>query len=44
VITKIDILDTFPEIPFCVDYKYNGSVLKEFPADPSVLSSVGACL
>jgi len=40
VITKIDVLDAFPEIPFCVDYKYNGSVLKEFPADPAVLSSL----
>jgi adenylosuccinate synthase len=40
VITKIDILDTFDEIPFCVDYKYKGSVLKEFPADIEVLAKV----
>jgi adenylosuccinate synthase len=40
VITKIDVLDTFDEIPFCVDYKYKGSVLKEFPADTSVLAQV----
>jgi adenylosuccinate synthase len=40
VITKIDVLDTFDEIPFCVDYKYKGSVLKEFPADTSILAHV----
>jgi adenylosuccinate synthase len=40
VITKIDVLDTFAEIPFCVDYKYKGSVLKEFPADSDVLDKV----
>jgi adenylosuccinate synthase len=40
VVTKIDVLDAFDEIPFCVDYKYKGSVLKEFPADIAVLSKV----
>jgi len=40
VITKIDVLDTFDEIPFCVDYKYKGSILKEFPADTAVLGAV----
>jgi adenylosuccinate synthase len=40
VITKIDVLDAFAEIPFCVDYKYKGSILKEFPADTSVLAAV----
>jgi adenylosuccinate synthase len=40
VVTKIDVLDTFAEIPFCVEYKYKGSVLKEFPADTAVLSEV----
>jgi adenylosuccinate synthase len=40
VITKIDVLDTFAEIPICVDYKYKGSILKEFPADTAVLSHV----
>src|SRR4029078_2558960 len=39
-ITKIDVLDSFDEIPFCKEYKYKGSVLKEFPADISVLSAV----
>src|SRR5262249_5393087 len=32
-ITKIDVLDVFEEIPFCIGYKYKGSTLKEFPAD-----------
>jgi adenylosuccinate synthase len=40
VITKIDVLDTFGEIPFCVEYKYKGSVLKEFPPDTAILSRV----
>jgi adenylosuccinate synthase len=40
VITKIDVLDAFDEIPFCVDYKYKGSILKEFPADTAVLAEV----
>jgi adenylosuccinate synthase len=40
VITKIDVLDTFTEIPFCVDYKYKGSILKEFPADAAILAEV----
>jgi adenylosuccinate synthase len=40
VITKIDVLDAFDEIPFCVDYKYEGSVLKEFPADTDILANV----
>jgi adenylosuccinate synthase len=40
VITKIDVLDTLEQIPFCVDYKYKGSVLKEFPADTAILAKV----
>ena len=39
-ITKIDVLDTFAEIPVCLDYKYKGSVLKEFPADAAILAAV----
>ncbi len=39
-ITKIDVLDTFDEIPVCVEYKYKGSVLKEFPADAAILAKV----
>jgi adenylosuccinate synthase len=40
VITKIDVLDAFADIPFCVDYKYKGSVLKEFPADSAILADI----
>ncbi len=39
-ITKIDVLDAFAEIPVCLDYKYKGSVLKEFPADAAILAAV----
>ena len=39
-VTKIDVLDEFAEIPFCVDYKYKGSVLKDFPADAAILSNL----
>jgi adenylosuccinate synthase len=40
VVTKIDVLDPLAEIPFCVDYKYKGSVLREFPADIDILAKV----
>jgi len=39
-ITKIDVLDTFDEIPFCVEYKYKNSVMNEFPADCAILAKV----
>ena len=39
-ITKIDVLDAFAEIPLCVDYKYKGTVLKEFPADAAILAVI----
>jgi adenylosuccinate synthase len=40
VITKIDVLDTFEEIPFCTDYRYKGSIIKEFPADTAILADI----
>ena len=40
VVTKIDVLDTFAEVPFCTEYKYKGSVLKEFPAEAEVLDKI----
>jgi adenylosuccinate synthase len=40
VVTKIDVLDTFAEVPFCVEYKYKGSVIQDFPADCEVLAKV----
>ena len=39
-ITKIDVLDTFDEIPFCTEYKYKGSVIKEFPPEIETLERV----
>jgi len=40
VVTKIDVLDTFEEIPFCTGYRYKGSPVDEFPADAEVLDEV----
>jgi adenylosuccinate synthase len=40
VITKLDVLDDFAEIPFCVEYKYKGSTMKEYPAEVEVLEKV----
>jgi adenylosuccinate synthase len=40
VVTKIDVLDAFAEIPFCTEYKYKGTVLKEFPAEADVLAEI----
>jgi len=40
VVTKIDVLDGFAEIPFCTEYKYKGSALKEFPPEVEVLEKV----
>ena len=39
-VTKVDVLDGFEEIPFCVAYKYKGSPIDEFPADAHILSEV----
>jgi adenylosuccinate synthase len=38
--TKIDVLDTFAEIPVCVGYTYKGTPIDEFPADANILSKV----
>jgi adenylosuccinate synthase len=40
VVTKIDVLDTFDEIPFCTGYRYRGSLLEGFPADSEILEEV----
>jgi adenylosuccinate synthase len=40
VVTKIDVLDGFEEIPFCTGYTYKGSPLTEFPADLETLEAV----
>jgi adenylosuccinate synthase len=39
-VTKLDVLDTFQEIPFCTGYLYKGSPLTEFPATAAALSSL----
>ena len=39
-LTKLDVLDTFPEIPIATAYKVDGQQLEYFPADLEVLSRV----
>lgn len=39
-ITKLDVLDTFKEIPIAISYSLNGEKLDSFPADLSDLSKV----
>ena len=39
-ITRLDILDTLPEIKMCVGYKYKGEVINEIPASLKVLAGV----
>lgn len=39
-LTRLDILDSFDEIKVCVGYRYQGKVLKEFPASLKVLAAV----
>ncbi len=39
-VTKLDVLDSLPEIKICVGYRYGDRVLDNFPADISVLASV----
>ena len=39
-LTRLDILDTFPEIKLCVAYKLDGKILDEFPASLNMLAKV----
>ena len=39
-LTRLDILDTFPEIKICTGYRHNGKLLNEFPASLKVLGEV----
>ncbi len=39
-ITKLDVLDTLPEINICTGYKYGDRVLTNFPVDADVLESI----
>ena len=41
-LTRLDILDNFPEIQICTGYKYQGKLLNEFPASLKVLGEVEA--
>ena len=38
-LTLLDVLDAFDEIRICTAYRHKGSLLKEFPSEPWVLSS-----
>jgi adenylosuccinate synthase len=40
VITKLDVLDTLPEIPVCVGYEIGGKVTDEIPADVNGLEQI----
>ncbi|MGN0866826.1 MAG: adenylosuccinate synthase [Oligosphaeraceae bacterium] len=39
-LTRLDILDTFPEIQVCTGYRHQGKVMDEFPASLKVLGEV----
>ena len=39
-ITKLDILDEFDEISVCTGYQYQGTRLREFPAEIKILESI----
>lgn len=39
-ITRLDILDTLPELKICVGYTYNGETVKGFPASLELLEKV----
>lgn len=39
-LTKLDILDTFPEIKLAVGYKLNGKKIDYFPSQASDLAAV----
>jgi adenylosuccinate synthase len=38
-LTKLDVLDTLPEIKLCTEYEYRGKKLKAFPAEIHVLEN-----
>lgn len=39
-VTKLDVLDTFPDVPVGTDYLFDGGVVQEMPADILALGSV----
>ena len=40
IITKLDVLDTFAEIPVCTGYRWNGKVTDEMPATADALAAL----
>lgn len=38
--TKLDVLDTLPELKICIGYRYNGTVLTDIPHDATILEAV----
>jgi adenylosuccinate synthase len=39
-VTKLDVLDTFPQLPVCTGYRLDGDVIEEMPADADALGRV----
>lgn len=39
-LTRLDILDSFPEVRVCTGYRHQGEILREFPASLKVLGEV----
>ena len=39
-ITKLDVLDTLPEVKICIGYKVGDKVLEHFPVDADVLETI----
>lgn len=37
-LSKLDILDSFPQIPIAIGYRHNGKILDSFPADLQLLN------
>lgn len=38
--TKLDVLDTLPELKICIGYRHNGTVLTDIPHDATILEAV----
>ena len=39
-ISKLDVLDTLPEVKICIAYRHEGRLLKHFPVDSDVLDGI----
>lgn len=40
IITKLDVLDEFPEIPVCVAYEVNGKLMTQMPASTLAMAAI----